>query len=113
MALDGIDCPRGELKSGLAIGQEQFSFTVVAPFQGDGRPAPYGRFRLKREVKRDRLVPNESKTGPRHVLLGGAARELLDRLSKTRSGDWVFPGTAREGHMNERALYLFWRRVRD
>ena len=51
------------MKSGLAIGQEQFSFTVVAPFQGDGRPAPYGRFRLKREVKRDRLRAQREQDG--------------------------------------------------
>ena len=60
-----------------------------------------------------KLFLPDSKTGPRHVLLGKAARELLNRLSKTRSGEWVFPGTAREGHMSEGALYLFWRRVRD
>ena len=66
-----------------------------------------------RDVKRDRLVLHESKTGPRQVPLGEAARSLLDRLSKTRSGEWVFPGTAREGHMSEGALYYFWCGVRD
>ena len=65
------------------------------------------------DVKRDRLVLHESKTGPRQVLLGEAARELLDRVSKTRSGEWVFPGTAREAHMSKGALYLFWCGVRD
>ena len=50
-----------------------------------------------RDVKRDRLVLHESKTGPRRVALGEAARRLLDRLAKTRSGEWVFPGTAPEG----------------
>ena len=38
---------------------------------------------------------------------------LLDRLSKTRSGEWVFPGTAREGHLSEGVLYWFWCGSRD
>ena len=54
-----------------------------------------------------------SKTGSRLVPLGEAARNLLDQLSKTRSSEWVFPGTAREGHMSEGALYGFWCGVRD
>ena len=66
-----------------------------------------------RDVKRDRLVLHQSKTGPRQVPLGEAARNLLNRLSKTRSGNWVFPGTAREGHLSEGALYWFWCGVRD
>ena len=66
-----------------------------------------------RDVKRDRLVLHEAKTGPRQVSLGEAARALLDRLSKTRSGEWVFPGAARGGHMSAGVLYWFWRRVRD
>ena len=48
-------------------------------------------------------TPNNSK----------AARTLLDRLSKPRSDEWVFPGAAHEGHMSEWALYCFWCRVRD
>ena len=66
-----------------------------------------------RDVKRDRLMLHEAKTGPRQVSLGEAARALLDRLSKTRSGEWVFPGAARGGHMSAGVLYWFWRRVRD
>ena len=66
-----------------------------------------------RDVKRDRLALAESKTGPRDVLLGKAARELLDHLSKMRSGEWVFPGKASEKHMSEGALYWFWCWVRD
>ena len=61
-----------------------------------------------RDVKRDRLVLHEAKTGPRQVPLGEAARTLLDRLSKPRSDEWVFPGAAPEGHMSEWALYCFW-----
>lgn len=66
-----------------------------------------------RDVRRDRLVLHQSKTGPRQVPLGKAALELLDRLQQTRSGEWVFPGTAPEGHMSEGALYGFWSGVRD
>lgn len=76
---------------------------------------PSGELRRLRwsDVKRDRLVLAESKTGSRQVSLGEAARELLDRLSKTRSGEWVFPASAREGHMSEGALCWFWCGVRD
>ena len=45
------------------------------------------------QVKPDRLALIDAKTGPRHVLLGEAARELLDGLAGTASGEWVFPGT--------------------
>ena len=66
-----------------------------------------------RDVKRDRLVLRESKTGPRQVPLGEDARSLLARLAKTRSGEWVFSGTAPKGHMSEGVLYWFWNKVRD
>ena len=66
-----------------------------------------------RDVKRDRVMLHERKTGARQVPLGEAARNLVDRLSKTRSGEWVFPGTAAEGHMSEGALYWFWLKLRD
>ena len=57
-----------------------------------------------RDVKRDRLVLAYSKTGPRHVLLGEAARELLERLSKTRSSEWVFPGATAGRPLSEAVL---------
>ena len=38
-----------------------------------------------RDVKRGRLLLHESKTGPRQVLLGEAARELLEHLSRLNS----------------------------
>ena len=66
-----------------------------------------------RDVKHDRLVLTESKTGPRDVLLGKAARQLLDRLSKTRSGEWVFPGVKPGQHLTEGVLYYFWNKARD
>ena len=43
------------------------------------------------EVKPDRLTLIDAKTGPRHVLLGEAARELLDSLA-TRPGSWLMHG---------------------
>ena len=58
-------------------------------------------------------APRKQDRTARQAPLGEAARDLLDRLSKTRSGEWVFPGTASEGHMSEGALYLFWCGVRD
>lgn len=61
-----------------------------------------------RDIKRDRLVLTESKTGPRRVLLGEGARELLDRLSETASGEWVFPGATPGRPIGEAAPYLFW-----
>ena len=48
------------------------------------------------EVKSDRLALIDAKTGPRHVLLGEAARELLDGLAETVSAEWVFPATGRD-----------------
>ncbi len=47
------------------------------------------------EVRPDRLTLTDTKTGPRHVLLGEAARELLDDLAERASGAWVFPAGAR------------------
>ena len=64
----------------------------------------------------DRKAPSNGWARPPdrcHRARGAAARNLLDRLSKTRSSEWVFPGTAREGHMSEGALYWFWCGVRD
>ena len=55
------------------------------------RPGEIRRLRWC-EVKPDRLALIDAKTGPRHVLLGEAARELLDSLAKTASEEWVFPG---------------------
>ena len=65
------------------------------------------------EVKPDRLTLSDSKTGPRHVLLGKAARELLDGLGETASGEWVFPGRGRNGPLTKSALYKLWINARD
>ena len=47
--------------------------------------------------------------GPRHVLLGEAARELLDGLAKSASVEWVFPGKGVDGPLGKNDLYWFWR----
>ena len=65
-----------------------------------------------REVKPDRLALIEAKTGPRHVLLGEAARELPDGLAKTASGEWVFPGKG-TGPLSTDDLWKFWIDTRD
>ena len=65
------------------------------------------------EVKPDRLTLIDAKTGPRHVLLGEAARELLAGLSETASGEWVFPASKRDGPLGTNELYHFWTSTRD
>ena len=65
------------------------------------------------EVKADRLALIDAKTGPRHVLLGEAARELLDGLAETASGECVFPGKDGDEPMDKNVLYWFWVRTRD
>ena len=60
-----------------------------------------------RDVKRDRLVLRESKTGPREVPLSKAVRQVLDRLSKTRSGERDFPRALPTRPLSEQALYEF------
>ena len=42
------------------------------------------------EVKPDRLKLTDAKTGPRHVLLGEAARELLASLAERRPESGCF-----------------------
>ncbi len=65
------------------------------------------------EVKPDRLTLIDAKTGPRHVLLNEAARELLDGLAETASGEWVFPGKNRDETLTKDDLYSFWIEARD
>ena len=54
----------------------------------------------------------DAKTGPRHVLLGEAVRELLDGLAASASGEWVFPGKDRDESLNKNDLYQFWIKAR-
>ena len=65
------------------------------------------------EVRPDRLTLTDAKTGPRHVLLGEAARELLASLAEATSGEWVFPGNDADRPLGKNDLYWFWRRARD
>ena len=63
--------------------------------------------------KPDRLTLIDAKTGPRHVLLGEAARELLYGLAEAASGEWVFPGDEGNGPLSTDDLWKFWIKARD
>ncbi|MDE0407845.1 MAG: site-specific integrase, partial [Alphaproteobacteria bacterium] len=76
------------------------------------RPGEIRRLRWS-EVKPDRLTLIDAKTGPRHVLLGEAARELLAGLAGSASGEWVFPGDDGDEPLDKNTLYKFWITVRD
>ena len=76
------------------------------------RPGEIRRLRWG-EVKPDRLALIDAKTGPRHVLLGEAARELLDRLGRSASGEWVFPGRGGDEPLTKNHLHYFWTKARD
>ena len=76
------------------------------------RPGEIRRLRWC-EVKPDRLTLIDAKTGLRHVLLGEAARKLLDSLADSASGECVFPGDRGNGPLTENALYRFWIKTRD
>lgn len=76
------------------------------------RPGEIRRLRW-REVKPDRLTIVDAKTGPRHVLLGDAARELLNSLAVFASGEWVFPSSWRDGPLTKNELYWFWATTHD
>ena len=65
------------------------------------------------EVKSDRLTRIDAKTGPKHVLLGDAARELLDGLAETMCGEWVFPSENGDEPLTKGDLYSFWIKARD
>ncbi len=76
------------------------------------RPGEIRRLRWC-EVKPDRLALIDAKTGPRHVLLGESARELLHGLAESASGEWVFPGENGDGPLDKNDLYQFWLKARD
>ena len=65
------------------------------------------------QVKPGRLTLIDAKTGPRHVLPGKAARELLDDLTGTASGEWVFPGKNGDEPLTKDDFYSFWTKARD
>lgn len=61
------------------------------------------------EIRGRRIVLEDSKTGPRLVWLGAAARRVLDGLPHRRGAEYVFPSDeSRRDHW----LDSFWRRVR-
>lgn len=62
------------------------------------------------EVRGQRLLLTDSKTGPRTVWMGSAARAVIDRLPRARGVDEVF-GSALS--INRSALDGFWRQVRE
>lgn len=76
------------------------------------RPGEIRRLRWC-EVKPDRLTLIDAKTGLRHVLLGEAARELLNGLAGTASGEWVFPSDKGNGPLSTDDLWRFWIKARD
>jgi len=45
--------------------------------------------------------------------LGEAARELLNGLAETASGEWVLPGKDGGGPLAEHVLNWFWKRTRE
>ena len=59
------------------------------------------------------LTLSGAKTGPRHVLLGGAARELMEGLAVSASGEWVLPGGKGNGLVSVHDLWWFWTKTRD
>ena len=65
------------------------------------------------EVKPDQLTLIDAKTGPRHVLLGESARELLAGLAESASGEWVFLGKSGDEALTKGDLYSFWIKARD
>ena len=66
-----------------------------------------------RVVNPDRLTLIDAKTGPRHVLLGEAARELLHRLAVSACEEWVFPSDQENGTLSANDLWRFWTTTRD
>ena len=76
------------------------------------RPGEIRRLRW-REVKVDRLILNDTKTGPRCVLLGEAARKIIEVLGDTANGEWVFPNETGDRPLTKGALYWFWTKARD
>ncbi|MDE0147261.1 MAG: tyrosine-type recombinase/integrase [Rhodospirillaceae bacterium] len=76
------------------------------------RPGEIRRLRWS-EVKPDRLTLIDAKTGPRHVLLGDSARELLASIAETATGEWVFPASRRDGPLSKHDLHYFWITTRN
>lgn len=65
------------------------------------------------EVKADRLIPIDAKTGPRCVLLGEPAQKVLDALNGTSRGEWVCTNETGDGPMNRGGLRGLWMKTWD
>ena len=65
----------------------------------------------REEVKGDRLELQDSKTGPRTVLLSGPAREIVARRMAEGTGPWMF-ASARYPSRSRCPKLLLWYRVR-
>ena len=65
------------------------------------------------EDKPVRLVLIDAETGPRHVLLGDSARELLVSIAEDADGEWVIPGGKGDGPLSTNDLWAFWTKARD
>ena len=65
------------------------------------------------EVEPHRFALIDAKTGPRHVLLRDAVRELLHGFVATASGKWKFPGDEGNGPLGMDDLWRFSIRARD
>ena len=70
--------------------------------------------RLRRdEVRGDRLELEDSKTGPRTVLLNGPAREIVERRMAEGTGPWLFPSVRDSSRPQCRGLPLWYRARRE
>ena len=84
-----------------------------APAPADGcRPGEIRRLRWC-EAKDDRLALIDAKTGPRHVQLGEAARELLRGLAETTSKEWGVPRDMENGPLSTDDPWRFRTKARD
>ena len=63
-------------------------------------------------MKPDLLTRIDETTGPRQVLIGEPARELLDSLTDSAAGPWVVPGHDTDERVTHDDLYSHWIQAR-
>lgn len=56
-------------------------------------------------------IGNATHGGQRHIILSEAAASLLKRMSRTRTGPWLFPGRSPGKHISD--IYLYWNSLRN
>lgn len=76
------------------------------------RPGEIRRLRW-REIKSDWHALIDAKAGPRHFLLGEAARTLLGGLAESGFGEWLFPRSERRRTVDRWGAYWFWTKACD